>query len=173
MRIVTMLALSGAIVLMNNANSALSSSSIQIAQHLSEPVVEENETPLLSLSPEEIEQSLQLTRDDRRLVQRGLNGIGYYVGIVDGIFGPITRQLLKQWQATFNDFPTGYLTSEQFKFLRHQGGDLYYTETPVTLFTEPNIESDPISIIQANSGLIAFERQQDWLYVQIINFRVG
>ena len=171
MRIVTMLALSGAIILMNNTDSALVLSSIHIAQHTSEPVVEENDIPPLSLSPYEIEQSLQLTRADRRLVQRGLNGIGYSVGIVDGLFGPITRRRLKQWQDTLNYSPTGYLTSEQFEFLRHQGGSLYYAGTPTTLFTEPNIESDRISRIQANSGLIAFERQQDWLYVQYNQFQ--
>lgn len=71
----------------------------------------------LSLSPEAMaaaeEESLGLSRDARRQVQRDLSLLGYDTRGIDGIFGRATRGAISRWQVENNADDTGYLTGNQ------------------------------------------------------------
>jgi peptidoglycan hydrolase-like protein with peptidoglycan-binding domain len=72
-------------------------------------------------TPERIEASLGLTRDERRAIQRDLTILGYEPRGIDGIFGGGTRAAIAVWQGT-NRFPeTGYLNRDQIFELAQQG----------------------------------------------------
>ena len=59
------------------------------------------------------EEALQLSRDDRRDVQRALTLLQFNTRGIDGIFGPGTRGAITNWQQQNGFAQTGYLTSEQ------------------------------------------------------------
>ena len=62
----------------------------------------------------EIEESLNLSRRQRRLVQAGLGTTGYSTGRIDGLFGPRTRAAIREWQQAQTDCTaTGYLNQRQ------------------------------------------------------------
>jgi len=58
-----------------------------------------------------LEQSL--SRSAKRALQRSLRDLGHYKGLVDGIFGPQTRDAITAFQATRSEEPTGLLTRRQ------------------------------------------------------------
>jgi len=67
-------------------------------------------------------QSLQvvealLGRAQRRGIQRQLKALGLYNGKLDGVFGDLTRQAIKDFQEKLGAETTGYLTPDQFKQL--------------------------------------------------------
>jgi hypothetical protein len=51
-------------------------------------------------------------------IQQKLKTQGYYVGPIDGVFGPRTKQAVKNFQAANNIPQTGYATPETVKALR-------------------------------------------------------
>lgn len=59
------------------------------------------------------EESLNLTRNDRRKIQRDLTLLEYDTRGVDGIFGPGTRGAIRNWQQNNGFNQTSYLTGEQ------------------------------------------------------------
>ena len=69
------------------------------------------------------EESLGFSREDRVLVQLGLESAGGSVGSVDGVFGPRTRAALRAWQENGGLTSTGYLTREQADKLFALGRD--------------------------------------------------
>ncbi len=99
-----------------------------------------------ALSPaaeEEEEEALGLDRNERRLLQAALVAAGFDVGPLDGMFGPGTRAVLREWQAAQSVTATGYLTGESEAALRR---DLGRNVTPIV----PNVApSDP-----PNSGTV-------------------
>jgi peptidoglycan hydrolase-like protein with peptidoglycan-binding domain len=59
------------------------------------------------------EEGLDLSRDERRDIQRNLTLLGYGTRGIDGILGPSSRGAIRYWQQQ-NGFPqTGYVTAEQ------------------------------------------------------------
>ena len=70
-----------------------------------------------------LEGQLGLDRAAHILVQQGLVSLGYLAGIADGLFGPSTREALRQWQRGKGFTATGYLTREQADTLMAQGQD--------------------------------------------------
>ena len=72
-------------------------------------------------SPEAVEQGLGLSREERRLVQRGLAAAGYAAGPADGRFGGRTRAALRRWQGSKRMEVTGYLTKAQGEVLAALG----------------------------------------------------
>ena len=79
-----------------------------------DPVEEE---PPATLSPAEGEKGLDLSREERRLVQMGLAAAGHPPGSADGVLGGKTRRALKAWQVSKEVEATGYLTREQSEAL--------------------------------------------------------
>ena len=65
-----------------------------------------------------LEQSL--SRSAKRAIQRTLRDLGHYKGLVDGIFGPQTRQAITDFQETRSEDSTGVLTQRQMLDLRTQ-----------------------------------------------------
>lgn len=63
-----------------------------------------------------LEQSL--SRSAKRLLQRSLRDLGHYKGLVDGIFGPQTREAITVFQKTRSEETTGVLTRRQLLDLR-------------------------------------------------------
>lgn len=59
------------------------------------------------------EERLDLSRDERRGIQRDLSILGFDTRGVDGIFGPGSRGAIKGWQADEGVEATGYLTAQQ------------------------------------------------------------
>ena len=59
------------------------------------------------------EQELNLTRNDWRDIQGGLEATGHYRGTVDGLDGPMTRTAITTWQRTQSGIATGYLNQTQ------------------------------------------------------------
>lgn len=62
---------------------------------------------------ERAEQSLDLSRDARREIQRDLTLLGYGTRGIDGIFGPGTRSAITSWQRDNGMDATGFLSREQ------------------------------------------------------------
>ena len=69
------------------------------------------------------ENGLNLTREDRREVQRSLNALGHATGGVDGILGSRSRQAIRDWQRANGHAVSGYLDADQLGALRRQGAD--------------------------------------------------
>ncbi len=69
---------------------------------------------------ERIEQSLDLTRDQRREIQRDLSLLDYNTRGIDGIFGRGTRTALASWQGDNGVAKTGFLDREQITRLDAQ-----------------------------------------------------
>jgi peptidoglycan hydrolase-like protein with peptidoglycan-binding domain len=66
------------------------------------------------------EEALQLTRDERRDIQRNLSLLDYNTRGIDGIFGPGTRGAITNWQQV-NGYPqTSYLSVDQINQLDAQ-----------------------------------------------------
>ena len=72
-------------------------------------------------TPEMLEGILDLTLDQRILVQHGLVTLGHDVGVVDGAFGSRTRQSIAGYQQAKGLPSTGFLTSEQADALMELG----------------------------------------------------
>lgn len=70
-----------------------------------------------TLSPQETETLLGLSREQRRLIQSALNSLGYDAGPTDGIMGGRTRQAIRGWQESESHMRSGYLTRGQFSAL--------------------------------------------------------
>ena len=66
------------------------------------------------------EDALDLTRNERRAIQRNLTVMDFNTRGVDGIFGPGTRGAVRNWQQTNGFAQTGFLTTEQINRLDAQ-----------------------------------------------------
>jgi peptidoglycan hydrolase-like protein with peptidoglycan-binding domain len=66
------------------------------------------------------EESLDLSRDARRDIQRNLTLLGFETRGIDGIFGAATRGAITAWQQENGFRQTGYLTAEQINRLDAQ-----------------------------------------------------
>ncbi|SEW40680.1 Putative peptidoglycan binding domain-containing protein [Cognatiyoonia koreensis] len=66
------------------------------------------------------EESLALTRNQRRDIQRDLTVLNYNTRGIDGIFGPGTRQAITNWQQQTGFAQTSYLTADQINQLDAQ-----------------------------------------------------
>jgi Putative peptidoglycan binding domain len=81
--------------------------------------------PVDSRAAEAAEAALDLTRRDRRAVQRRLALAEHGPRLVDGIFGPATRAAVTAWQAAMGLSPTGYLDRQALVLLEWQTEDRY------------------------------------------------
>ncbi len=70
---------------------------------------------------ESVEAGLELSREDRRLIQVGLAAAGFDPGPADGLFGRGTRGAIRQWQSSRGESATGYLDMESAKLLLAAG----------------------------------------------------
>ncbi|MEM7074636.1 MAG: peptidoglycan-binding protein [Pseudomonadota bacterium] len=61
-----------------------------------------------------------LSFEERQTVQLGLNALGINVGIADGVFGPATREGIRQFQRRVGQPATGVLTRDQYVRLAQQ-----------------------------------------------------
>lgn len=75
----------------------------------------------LQNTPERIEVALNLTRDERRAIQRDLTILGYSPRGIDGIFGAATRSAIRAWQGMNVLALSGYLDRAQVFSLAQQG----------------------------------------------------
>lgn len=57
----------------------------------------------------------------RKTIQKRLQRMGLYKGRIDAIFGPLTRQAIKDFQKAQGAESTGYLTPQQFQLLVDDG----------------------------------------------------
>ena len=69
---------------------------------------------------EQTEESLNLTRDQRREIQRDLSLLDYNTRGIDGIFGRGTRAAISSWQGQNNYGTTGFLSADQITRLDAQ-----------------------------------------------------
>jgi Putative peptidoglycan binding domain len=76
-----------------------------------EPVKNEVKAPETLKDLTLLEQSL--SRAAKRSIQRKLRDLGHYKGLVDGIFGPQTRDAIKAFQTGRLEQPTGFLDRQQ------------------------------------------------------------
>lgn len=80
------------------------------------PVVVQPAEPEAALSTGEAEEiALNLGREQRREIQRGLTLIGYSTKGIDGLFGPGTRAAIRGWQVKNGYAATGYLQGAQVR----------------------------------------------------------
>lgn len=63
------------------------------------------------------EDSLRLSRNDRRRIQEDLTELGYDTNGVDGLFGRGTRGAIRAWQINEDLISTGYLDGDQLRIL--------------------------------------------------------
>ncbi|WP_413205832.1 peptidoglycan-binding domain-containing protein [Rhodospirillum sp. A1_3_36] len=103
------------ILINKSADAAPEPDSIVIAQAV--PASDQTSDTLdqgAQAAPEELallERSL--SRAAKRSIQRALRGLGFYQGLVDGIFGPQTRAAIKAFQVKRSEEGTGVLTRRQ------------------------------------------------------------
>lgn len=90
------------------AVSAVSAPPAAVAE---EPVRIEAKAPESQEDLTLLEQSL--SRASKRSIQRKLRDLGHYKGLVDGIFGPQTRDAIKAFQTGRSESPTGFLDRQQ------------------------------------------------------------
>ena len=64
-----------------------------------------------------LEESLQLSRADRRSIQQNLTSLGFNTRGVDGLFGPGTRSAIERWQRTEGFLASGFLDRAQIRVL--------------------------------------------------------
>lgn len=74
----------------------------------------------LDNTPQRIEERLNLTRDERRAVQRHLALLGFDPRGIDGIFGPGTRGAIGAWQRREGLVQTTFLDRDQIHLLAQQ-----------------------------------------------------
>ena len=70
---------------------------------------------------EAAEAALDLSRPQRRAIQRHLRALGHYDRGIDGLFGPGTRSAIAAWQTSQGLSPTGFLDAAQLAALTQQG----------------------------------------------------
>lgn len=58
-----------------------------------------------------------LGRSKKKLLQRRMRDLGFYGGPIDSIFGDLTREGIRAYQASIDEAPTGYLTPAQIQRL--------------------------------------------------------
>ena len=63
-----------------------------------------------------------LDRAARRQIQLGLRSAGFDPGGADGLFGPLTRAAIRNWQSSGGGRATGYLDGPAVAALRTVGG---------------------------------------------------
>lgn len=72
---------------------------------------------ILSQTPQDrariAEEQLNLSRDQRRAIQRQLTLLGFNTRGIDGVFGRNTRSAIANWQTSVGNLKTGYLTANQ------------------------------------------------------------
>ena len=66
------------------------------------------------------EDSLNLTLEARRAIQRDLQVLGFDTRGIDGIFGPGTRGAIRTWQGQNNVAQSGYLTAQEIRRIDEQ-----------------------------------------------------
>ncbi len=66
------------------------------------------------------EEALDLSRDQRRQIQRGLSILDYDTRGIDGIFGTGSRTAIRNWQQARGFFVSGYLDAQQINALSQQ-----------------------------------------------------
>ncbi|MBP1852475.1 peptidoglycan-binding domain-containing protein [Rhizobium halophytocola] len=77
-----------------------------------------SEAPEAAAAPAETPEELtlleqQLSRAAKRAIQRKLRDLGFYQGLVDGVFGPQTHDAIKAFQKGRSAEPTGLLNRRQ------------------------------------------------------------
>ena len=100
----------------NNQEPGNSSAS---SEEASKPSIEER----LALA----ENSLGLTRSERRRIQHGLNHLGFDAGVADGLFGNKSRRAIRLWQQAKGNESTGYLNQNEAAFLAEEGKGMEMT----------------------------------------------
>jgi peptidoglycan hydrolase-like protein with peptidoglycan-binding domain len=75
----------------------------------------------LENAPDRVEAALNLTRDERRAIQRDLTLLGFNPRGIDGIFGPGTRGAITAWQGRNGHAQTGFVNRDQIFQLAGQG----------------------------------------------------
>ena len=71
----------------------------------------------IATDPERVETALDLTREQRREIQRHLTLLGFNTRGIDGIFGPGTRGAIRGWQEGRGLETTGFLNAAQIALL--------------------------------------------------------
>ena len=74
--------------------------------------------PAPELGPQTVEAALDLSLQDRRAVQYGLNVLGFSAGMPDGVLGDNSRRAIEAFQRDRGETATGYLTQVQWWALR-------------------------------------------------------
>ena len=72
-----------------------------------------------------------LTREERVSVQLGLAALGFKVGPADGVFGPLSRSAIREWQTAKEFKATGSLSRDQAKTLAAIGDDAQGSQRPL------------------------------------------
>ena len=99
-------------------------------------VAPDEPVPDPSPTPEALEAALELNRDERRRIQRGLASLGFDPGPADGLFGSKTRAALAGWQFSQGEKETGYLDAEAARLLLAVQTTVE-PETSITVHTVP------------------------------------
>ena len=86
------------------------------------------------------ENSLRLTRAERRQIQHGLNELGFDAGLVDGLFGNQSRRAIRRWQQTKGNESTGYLNQSEADALVEEGKGSALAEFTKLLGREPSVD---------------------------------
>ena len=80
-----------------------------------------DEMPPVVPDPAEVEKGLDLSREERRLIQMGLAATGHDPGPADGMIGSGTRGAIRRWQGSRREIETGYLDADGAKELLKLG----------------------------------------------------
>lgn len=133
-------------------------------------------TLLLALDPKAVEHRLKLTREDRALIQYGLNAHGRDAGSADGIFGPRTRAAIARHQVASNALDTGYLTTDLVDTLMAAGAEartsarIESAERKVREAEEARTRAQQKAVREANRRSLQFQVRNMYSYKVYLQF---
>ena len=116
--------------------TALARNNIERLKSATEEQKVPDRTQVAAITQASIESSLELSRSERRKVQKGLAVAGFDPGAADGLFGQRTRVAIGRWQLSSGSDKTGYLDAKSAKVLIALAAEFIPARSPDDVFRD-------------------------------------
>ena len=116
--------------------TALARNNIERLKSATEEQKVPDRTQVAAITQASIESSLELSRSERRKVQKGLAVAGFDPGAADGLFGQRTRVAIGRWQLSSGADKTGYLDAKSARVLIALAAEFVPARSPGDVFRD-------------------------------------
>ena len=116
--------------------TALARNNIERLKSATEEQKVPDRTQVAAITQASIESSLELSRSERRKVQKGLAVAGFDPGAADGLFGQRTRVEIGRWQFSSGADKTGYLDTKSARVLIALAAEFVPARSPGDVFRD-------------------------------------